>query len=346
MHRMRPYLFSLGLIVLMSLFSEVLHRHIAPTNLVMLYLLAVSISASLWGRGPAAATAFVSVLVFDFLFVPPKYSLNVHDTEYLLTFAGLLGVGLAISELSSRMRKHERAARTLQESEKLHSALLSSISHDLRTPLVSITGSLSSLASDGDAYTAAEQKELIQLAYEKSRLLNTYLGELLDMTRIEAGSLRLKLAFCSIEELAAIAAGRVKEKLDSRTIERRIAPEIGEIEVDVVLMAKVLTNLLDNAIKFSPAGSTIIIAAEQLEEVLRISVIDSGAGVPPHELPYVFDKFYQATRTRKTPGTGLGLAICKGIVEAHGGKIWMTSEAGKGSRVSFELKVPFRESGQ
>ncbi len=346
MHRAKPYLFSLGLILLMSLFGELLHRHLAPTNLVMLYLLAVSVSASLWGRGPAAATAFISVLVFDYLFVPPQYSLNVHDTEYLLTFAGLLGVGLAISEFSSRMREHERTARTLQESEKLHSALLSSISHDLRTPLVAITGSLSSLASGSEAYTAAEKKELILLAYEKSLLLNTYVGELLDMTRIEAGSLRLKRAPCTVGELAAIAAGRVKEKLGSRPVERRIAPEVGEIEVDVVLMAKVLTNLLDNAIKFSPAFSPVTITAERSGEVVQIAVADQGEGIPQNELAHVFNKFYQATRAGKAAGSGLGLAICKGIVEAHGGRIWMTSEAGRGSRVIVELNAPRRETGQ
>jgi two-component system sensor histidine kinase KdpD len=335
--KIKPYLLSLGLIALMSLFGEGLHRYFAPTNLVMLYLLAVSVSASLWGRGPAAATAFISVVVFDYLFVPPQYSLNVHDTEYLLTFAGLLGVGLAISEFSARMRRNALAAQTLRESEKLHTALLNSISHDLRTPLVAITGSLSSLATNNEAYTAAEQKELIRLAWDKSRLLNIFVGELLDMSRIEAGSLQLKLRPCSVRELVAIAVGRVREQLGSRAIERRISADAGEVEVDEALMVKVITNLLDNAIKFSPAESPILIAAERSQQLVRITVADRGTGIPPHELPHVFDKFYQATRAEKIPGTGLGLAICKGIVEAHRGRIRLESEEGKGTRVIVEL---------
>jgi two-component system, OmpR family, sensor histidine kinase KdpD len=338
MQKIKPYVYSLGLVILMSLFGEGLHRHLAPTNLVMLYLLAVSVSASLWGRGPATATAFVSVLVFDFLFVPPQYSFTVEQTEYLLTFIGLLGVGLLISEFASRLQKNALAAQTLRASEKLHTALLNSISHDLRTPLVAITGSLSSLATNSDAYTAAEKKELIRLAYEKSVLLNTFVGELLDMSRIEAGSLRLNLHPCDIREIISIAVGRVKDKIGHRTIERKISQHVDEIEVDIVLMAKVITNLLDNAVKFSANDSSIVITASHCNGLIRISVADQGMGIPPNELPHVFDKFYQVTRAQKLPGTGLGLAICKGLVEAHGGKIWLESQPGQGTRAFIELR--------
>lgn len=337
MHKIKPYLYSLGLIILMSLFGELLHRHLAPTNLVMLYLLAVSVSASLWGRGPATVTAFLSVLVFDFLFVPPQYSFTVEQTEYILTFIGLLSVGLLISEFASRMQKNAIAAQTLRESEKLHTALLNSISHDLRTPLVAITGSLSSLATNSKAYTAAEKKKLISLAYEKSLLLNDFVEELLDMSRIEAGALRLNLRSCDVREIIKIAIDRVTDKLGRRVIQRQFDSNLSDIEVDMVLMAKVIANLLDNAIKFSPNGSSIIIIAKATDKTIQISVADHGIGIPPNELPHVFDKFYQVARMQKKPGTGLGLAICKGVVEAHRGKIWIVSQFGLGTIVTIEL---------
>jgi two-component system sensor histidine kinase KdpD len=463
---------------------------IAPTNLMALFLLAVIVAAARLGRGPSILAAILSVVVFDFFFVPPYLTFAVADTEYLLTFLGLLAVGIVISELASNLRdqaesaerrrvetaslyglsrdlsaasdlqsilkaitnniaqtfdrdvvvflpdragnlhptastpdffsgeseqavaewafehnqpagrgtdtlpaaaarylplatagsrigvlavrphdpsRHlppegyrlleafasqaalaiervqlaERAqqAQLLEATEKLQSSLLNSLSHDLRTPLVSITGALSGLDEQSDSLSAEDRRSLIQTAREEAERMNRLLGNLLSMTRIESGALFLHRKPEDFSEVIVKAEEVLGKILTANPVRVNIPPDYPSVPQDFALMVQVLVNLLDNAVKYSPPGSPIDISAGQDGTSAHLEVADRGIGIPTEELTRVFDKFYRVQRPEKVSGSGLGLSICKGIVEAHGGKIFASTRAGGGTVIAVELPL-------
>lgn len=330
----------------MSLLGEFIQRHLEPTNLVMLYLLAVVVAASLWGRGTAIFTSIIGVLAFDFLFIPPRLTFTVASAQYILTFIGLFIVGLVISELTTKTRERAMEANRrqaqielLKTKEKLQTAILNSISHDLRTPLVSISGALSSILGNGKHLDKDAEIELIKTAYNESSRLNRIVGNLLDMTRIEAGALNISSHLCEIREVLGVSLEELKQDLEDRNIHIDIPKDLPDIPIDFSLITKVLTNLIDNAVKYSPPNSSIYISAKRAEANLHIAISDEGFGIPQKDLPNVFNKFYRVERRQKSQGTGLGLSICKGIVEAHNGKIRIDSIENKGTTVTIELPL-------
>jgi two-component system sensor histidine kinase KdpD len=218
---------------------------------------------------------------------------------------------------------HEMAqAEALVETENLRSALLSSISHDLRTPLASIIGSSSSLLSDEIKLAEPQRRDLLRNIQEEAERLNRFVGNLLDMTRLESGALQARLDWIDIRDVAARAAERIKPLLRSRTLVRTLTPDLPPVRIDAALMEQVLFNILDNAVKYSPDGSQIEIVSRRDEGAAVIEVSDEGAGIPADKLERVFDKFYRLERSDRQPaGSGLGLSICRGFVEAMGGRI-------------------------
>ena len=326
--------------------GEWVQRDLEPTNLVMLYLAAVVTAATLLGRGPAILASVLSVLAFDVLFVPPKFSLTVHDTQYLITFAGLLVVGLIISELTHRTREQairssEEAKRIelLSEKEKLQTALLNCISHDLRTPLVAITGALSHLVGDKTLLEDPAYRGLIETAHEEVGRLNRIVTNWLDMTKIEAGALKISGKSCDLKDVVGVALGNWKSELGNRPIQIGIQDDLPEIAIDFSLMLKILINVLDNAVKYSEVASAIDIEARAMEGRLEIKVLDRGMGIPEEDLERVFDKFYRVATSTKVSGTGLGLPISKGIIEAHRGTISARNRLGGGTIICITLPV-------
>jgi len=482
------YLLSILLVVIAAGLSELIGHEISPTNLVMVYLLAVIVAAVYLGRGPAMLVSLLSVIVFDFFFVPPFMTLAVSDTEYLLTFAGLLSVGWVISYMTARAREQAESAqrreadtatlyalsrdlaaadgledalkaikmhieqaferevvvhladgevlhanalstdsqpdeteiavalwtfkngesagrgtntlpaagfrylplktarrtvgvmgvklkeseatltpdqsrlldafasqsaqaiervqlaeqarqiKLLQAAEKLQNALLNSISHDLRTPLVSITGALSTLENDASLETTARQS-LVETAREEADRLNRLVGNLLDMTRLESGALQVKREACDAQDLIGAALGQMETRLAGCPIRVEVTPGMPLIPLDFVLIVHVLMNLLDNALKYSPENSPLEIHAYMQNNELQVAVLDRGIGIPLEDLERIFDKFYRVQRPEQVTGTGLGLAISKGIIEAHGGRIWAASRDGGGTVITFSLPM-------
>jgi two-component system sensor histidine kinase KdpD len=213
-------------------------------------------------------------------------------------------------------------ARVLAETERLRAALLTSISHDLRTPLASILGTVSSLRSFPERYGAAEREELLTTLQDEAERLNRFVSNLLDMTRIESGAIELKLELIDVTEIVGAALQRAGNVLAGHRVELAIEPELPMLHLDAVLFEQVLFNLLDNAAKYSPAGSRIEICASRDGELVEIEVVDEGPGIPPADFERIFDKFYRVhAQDRRRAGTGLGLAICRGFVEALGGWI-------------------------
>ena len=232
-------------------------------------------------------------------------------------------------------------ARVLAASEKLRHALLSSISHDLRTPLATIIGAISSLKLEGQSLNAAARVDLIDTAEEEALRLNRFVGNLLDMTRLEAGMLAPKRDWVAANDLLASAAVRAKRALGARSLTIEAAADLPLLRVDFVLMEQVLFNLLDNAAKYSPETSGVHLSARRNGAALVIEVTDHGRGIPLTDLTRVFDKFHRIEAgDRQTAGTGLGLAVCKGIVEAHGGVIRALSPGPSGDGTVIEILLP------
>ncbi len=489
----RRYLWGMALVAGATAICALVAPYISPTNLVVIYLLSTVLAAVFLGRGPAILTSILSVVAFDFFFVPPSLTLAVSDTEYLLTFLGLLSVSLVISYLTAQVREQADAAQRreaqtaalyelghdltatvgleavsktiishisqtfsrevaiflpesgtlrlysaspglevaenelavatwtyehgqlagrgtdtlpdasmhyqplkttrgvigvlgvkptspnsymspdqrrildafvnqvalaiegarlaeqarqtelLEATEKLQTALLNSISHDLRTPLVSITGALSSLEEGSPALDEEDRRSLIETAREEAERLNRLVGNLLDITRLETGGMHLHREACDIQELIGSSLEQVGSLLKHRQVEVDIPAKLPLISVDFVLFSRVLVNVIDNALKYSPPDKPIQIKARTSNQSLEISIADRGEGIPAEDLERIFDKFYRVQRPDNVSGTGLGLSICKGIVEAHGGSIRAENRHGGG--VIFTVQMPLEGTG-
>src|SRR5689334_283307 len=213
-------------------------------------------------------------------------------------------------------------ARVLAETERLRSALLTSISHDLRTPLASILGTVSSLRSYPERYSPAEREDLLATLQDEAERLNRFVSNLLDMTRLESGAIELKPELIDVAEIVGAALQRAGNVLAGHKVEVDVEPGLPMLRLDAVLFEQVLFNLLDNAAKYSPTGSRIDVHAKRDGELVEIEVVDEGAGIPPADFERIFDKFYRVqAQDRRRAGTGLGLAICRGFFEALGGWI-------------------------
>jgi two-component system sensor histidine kinase KdpD len=252
------------------------------------------------------------------------------EREIIKTFGNLAATALervAIAEMAEK-------SKVEAEGEKLRNALLSSVSHDFRTPLASIKGAISSMMIDGQL-PAGEQKELLSSAYNETARLERMVGNLLDVTLLESGKLTLKQDYYFIPELVGNAISRTKELLDGRTVECKFDQDLPAIKADGLLIEQVLVNVLENAAKYTPPDSAILISARQENANIRLEIADQGQGIPPGEEQKIFDKFHRSSRDGK--GSGLGLAICRGIITAHGGSITARNRDSGGAVFSFTV---------
>ena len=228
-------------------------------------------------------------------------------------------------------------ARLVAETDRLRAALLTSISHDLRTPLASILGSATSLSEAMDAST---RLDLIHNIQDEAERLNRFIGNLLDMTRLESGPLRLRTGAIELSDAIGSALRRASKILAEHRTQVVLQPNLPMLDLDEVLFEQVLFNLLDNASKYAPAGSLVTIKARQDGGNVVVQVLDEGPGIPPADLEHVFDKFYRVGGAdRRRAGTGLGLAICRGFVEAMHGSIVATNRTDRSGAV-FTMTLP------
>ena len=240
----------------------------------------------------------------------------------------------------ARLADEAREARVGAETERLRSSLLTSVSHDLRTPLAAITGAATTLLESGARLDAPTRHELLESIRDEADRLNRLVQNLLEMTRLESGALRLRRDWHPLEEVVGAALGRLAKSLAGRRVAVSLPPELPLVAIDDVLIEQVLLNLLDNAAKYTPADSLIRILATATDRKVTVEVADSGPGLPPGQEDRVFEKFHRAAREGRG-GVGLGLAICRGIVEAHGGRIWAQNLPGGG--VAFLFTLPLAE---
>jgi two-component system sensor histidine kinase KdpD len=463
---------------------------LSDTNIVMIFLAGVAFVATRLGRGPAIAAALASVLAFDFCFVPPPFTFAVSDTEYVITFAVMLGIGLVISGLAARQRSqlhasqqqerrtgqlfrmtrqlselsgteflvhtagrqlaeifggevviYTRAAegklelrfgedtsvgrepinrdvaawvaengklagagtdtlpgatalfvpmvgsrrtvgaigvrpqestrfldpeqqRLLEtcaslialslerdesvleahqsqlnaETEKLRSSLLSAVSHDIRTPLAGIAGASSTLARANDSLDEPTRAELLRTIHEESERLSRLVDNLLQMTRLSSGNVAIDLQWHPVDEVIGSTLTRMERQLGDRMIETSIAPDVGMVKVDAILVEQLLANLVDNAVKYSPWDSPIEVSARRRGEAVELEVADRGRGFADGDEQRVFELFYRGSSVKSDRwGTGIGLAICRAVAEAHHGKIEARNRPGGGAVIRVTL---------
>ncbi len=307
-----------------------LYPHIGLGDVGMLYLPAVML-ASLAGRGPALVAASVAVAAFDFCFVPPRFTFVIVDAQHAVTFVVMFATGLAIATLTERLQRQQALARQADlraRTEEVRSSLLSSVSHDLRTPLAVITGAATS-ARDSAVPFAARQ-ELLATVVDEARRLERMLGNLLHLTRMETGLAPVR-EWVPIDELVGGALTRVERMVGDRVVEVDVPPEIA-VPVDPVLLEQALINLIENAIR--NGAPPISIAAARIGDRVVIEVRDRGPGIKAGDEERVFEKFFRASAA---PGAGLGLAVVRAIVRAHGGDIHASNQPDGGARFVVEL---------
>jgi two-component system sensor histidine kinase KdpD len=263
----------------------------------------------------------------------PGKLLTPEQRQTFNAFAHQAALALERASLAEQARQTE----LLQATEKLQTALLNSISHDLRTPLVSITGALSSLREETLSLDKEARDSLLETAHEEAERLNRLVGNLLNMTRLEAGAIHLRHEPCDIQDAIGAALEQLGERLAKRPVKVYLPPDLPLVPMDFALFGQALVNLLDNAVKYSPTDTLIEVNVSQTQDAVNLEVCDRGIGIPPDDLERVFDKFYRVQRPESVSGTGLGLAICKGIVEAHGGNIRANNRPGGGTIVTVTL---------
>ena len=267
---------------------------------------------------------------------------EISEQGILLSVLGECALAL---ENEKNAREKEEAAVQV-ENERLRSTLLRTVSHDLRTPLTSISGNAGNLLSRGESFDEETRRTLYADIYEDAQWLIGLVENLLASSRLEHDRARLKLGTELLEDLLAEAAAHARPTGDTHTVELRPVEELLLVKADAQLIVQVLVNLIDNALKYSPPGSTVRISAVREGEWARVSVADDGEGVLPEDKDKVFDMFYvgggKPSDGRRS--TGLGLALCRAIVEAHGGQIEVTDNRPHGAVFSFTLpleEVPF-----
>jgi two-component system sensor histidine kinase KdpD len=240
----------------------------------------------------------------------------------------------------ARLRREATEAEILRRTDELKSALINAVSHDVRTPLASILAAAGSLRQRDVAWTEPERAEFVDAIVEEAERLNRIFGNLLDLSRMEGGSLRPDKGWYDIGALIDDVLGRLRPITARHRVAARVADDLPPILLDYVEIDQVLSNLVENAAKYTPPGTEIEVGAGIEHGALRIEVADQGPGIPPEALPHLFDAFYRVEgSTRRARGLGIGLAIARGLVEAHGGRIWAENRAGGGARFVIELPV-------
>lgn len=362
---------------------NLLGPNINSTTVALAMLLVVLFVAVSWGSRPAVVASVFGVFCFNFFFLPPIHTLDIAQPENWIALIAFLITAVTGGELSARVTRRaaeaeaarqeierlydelrsafERAshAEALRQSERLKSALLDAVTHDLRTPLTSIKASVTTLLDDLKSKSSplavlddAGRQEMLEVINEECDRLNRFIEGLVELARIEAGELQLRRRWGTIDEMIEMALARANPLIAQHRVQVDIQDDLPVVLVDARAVSEVIYTLVDNAAKYSPGGTVIHISATRADgDMIRTSVEDRGAGISPELRDRVFDKFFRAIRddhsTRSQPaGTGMGLAIAKGIVDAHAGRIWIESgENESGTRVVFELPIGDEEEG-
>ena len=339
------YAWAVAAVAAATLAGWGMHPRFDLVNIAMVYLLAVVVVALRLSRGPAIAASIMCVLAFDFLFVPPSGTLTVDDAQYLLTFAIMLVVALIISRLVASVRRRAAAHAALEieaETERIRSALLASISHDLRTPLAVMAGASSSLAENGERLSPAERRALAGSIFDQAREMSEHVAKVLQMTRLETGAIKIDCDWVALGEIVGSVLARLSERMAGHRVIVDLPDDLPLVKVDATLIEQALGNLLENAARHTPAETVVRVRAQRKGDEVVVTVEDYAGGLSDADLERVFAKFHRGTVEGAETGIGLGLAICRAIVRLHGGRTWAERIPGGGT--AFRFTLPLQEA--
>lgn len=347
-------------------------------TVALILLLIVLFTASIWGSGPAVLASLMAVVFLNYFFLPPVGTFTIEDPDNWIALLVFLICAVTTGQLSARAKRRaaeaeagkveiqrlytelqstfeqSSQAKALKQSEKLKTALLEAVTHDLRTPLTSIKASVTTLLQDARPATDNDggdgmldlpaRKEMLEVIDEETDRLDRFIEGLMELAQIEAGDMKLRRQWGSVEEIIRTAVKRAIPVTRNHQINTWLDDELPVVLVDERAVTEAIYNLLDNAAKYSPAGSEIRVEARAKQPgFVTLTVEDHGSGIPAELREKVFEKFYRAMQNgdtaKKTMGTGMGLAIARGIVEAHGGRIWIEPAEERGTRVVVMLPI-------
>jgi two-component system sensor histidine kinase KdpD len=337
--------------------------HVNITTAALGLVMVVMLTAVRWGSGPALFNSVIGLLSFNYFFIPPIHTWTIADPENWIAFGAFLIVAVVVGQLSSHakqktvesesrrrqlQRLYEELQRTFEEaseaqslrrSEKLKTALLDAVTHDLRTPLTSIKGAATTLLRNDDSMSGDVRRELLTVIDEESDRLNRFVEEMMELAQIEGGHLKLRRTATATSEIVNAALDRASLVLAPHPVEVTLDDQLPLLEVDAASVAGVVFELLENAARYSGSGRRIAVRARQVEPSwVELAVEDEGPGIAPEDRERIFEKFFRAPhRANDGHGFGVGLAIARGIVEAHGGKIWAEARHGSGSVLRFTV---------
>jgi two-component system sensor histidine kinase KdpD len=343
-YKLRPkkqYLISILSVIAVSSACYYLADFIGYKVVALILLFVVSVYAMFFDIMPVLIVAVLSALIWDFFFIPPKFTLLISKTEDVLMLLMYFTIALVNAVLTYKKRQWERIARKREEKRtafKLYNTLLNSLSHELRTPISTIIGATDNLKEHKETLSEADKDELLGEISKASLRLNGNVENLLNMSRLESGVIHPVLEFCDVNELIRGVKNDLKEYSRNHLIQISVKDDLPLLKLDYGLISQALYNLVYNATLYTPEKTTITIKAYQEGNKLLIIVEDEGKGFPPDEINNVFEKFYRLNKTQ-TGGTGLGLSIVKGFIEAHKGAIRLENRVNGGAKFTITLPV-------
>ncbi len=340
----QQHLYGILGVVLASGICYLLSAYIGYKVVALILLCVVSIIAMFFDIQPVLLAAFLSALIWDYFFIPPKFTLYVSEPEDVLMLCSYFFIAMINAVLNYKNKQWERIARQREEKRntlKLYNTLLNSLSHELRTPIATIIGSTDNLRIDKQKLSEQDKDDLIASISKAALRLNGNVENLLNMSRLESGVIKPAKDWCDISELIYDVRNQLKEYSQNHVIEIKVQENLPLFKIDSGLISQCLYNLVYNAVIYTPAKRTVTIGATKQGGSLIITVADNGEGFPEGELENVFDKFYRLNSS-KTGGTGLGLSIVRGFIEAHNGKIILENIKTGGAK--FTISIPAETS--
>ncbi|MFL6299663.1 MAG: ATP-binding protein [Terriglobales bacterium] len=373
MKKSASYFLSAATIVAALLLLLGVHAHVNVAAAGLILVTVVTICSVLWGSGPGLIAALIGVTGLNYFFIPPVHTFAIAGTENWVAFIVFACCALVVGQLSARAQDrlgqleeeqarakvlHENLQAALREatnaellrrSESLKSALLDAVTHDIRTPLTSIKASVTALLADDGKLAHADpesSKELLQVIDEETDRLNRFTEQMVELAKLQSHQLVVQPEPSSVQEIVEAAASCLEDRLRERTLEISIGETASHVRADAKLISEVMYNILDNAVKYSPVGSRIVVSTTpdgSSSTVFRVE--DEGPGIATDLRGQVFQRFFRAPSSqRAVGGLGMGLAIAQGIVQAHGGKIWIEdARSHRGAAVCFTVPAAVGE---
>lgn len=337
---LKQVVFSNMSVIVVALICYAGVDYIGYRSVALLLLATVSVLAIFFTVYPILAAATLSALIWDFFFIPPHFTFHVRSSEDVLLLMMYFVIALINGVLTSKVRSLEKLELQKEERHntiKLYKTLFDSLSHELRTPIATIVGASDNLLQKDSHVSENDKTKLIDEISIAAFRLNRLIDNLLNMQRLESGTLKIKPDWCDVNELINIPVNRLKNELATHNLQILIQEDFPMIRLDFGLIEQAIFNLLHNETLYTQTDSTITIEAEYAGDKLIIIISDNGKGFSDEELKMLFSKFYRSS-VKTTGGTGLGLSIVKGFVEAHGGKVKVENNIPTGAK--FTLEIP------